>query len=175
MYRQVELDKADRDFHLILWRSTADGPVETLRMSRVTFGVASSLYHSIRSLGEDSNLSEVPTEVQRAILKIFMLMTTSLEPIRSMKLEYSKRQLVGTLKRGRVDLRKWTSNKSSIILDLPPEYREAKETLKFLDKDHTKKRLVLFDNTAKIASFLRFPASERKNLKEKFDQKTNAQ
>ena len=47
MYRQVELDKAERDFHRILWRYTADGPVETLRMTRVTYGVASSSYNPI--------------------------------------------------------------------------------------------------------------------------------
>ena len=28
MYRQVELDKADRGFHRILWRFTAEGSVE---------------------------------------------------------------------------------------------------------------------------------------------------
>ena len=74
MYRQMELDKADRDFHWTHWRFSADGPVEISRMTRVTYGVASSLYHSIRSLRE-----------------IFMLMTFSLDPIQLMKLGYSKR------------------------------------------------------------------------------------
>ena len=49
-------------------------------------------------------------------------------------------QLVETLKRGRFDLQKWTSNESSIILDLPPEYREANGNLEFLD-NHTIKTL----------------------------------
>ena len=71
MYRQIGLDGADRDFHRIFWRFSADGPVETLPMTRVTYGIASSLYHSIRSLRECAKLSEVPTEVQRAILRDF--------------------------------------------------------------------------------------------------------
>ena len=62
MYRQVELDKTDWDFHRIFWRFTVNGPVETSRMTWVWYGVASSSYHSIRSLS---------TEVQRAILRDF--------------------------------------------------------------------------------------------------------
>ena len=156
MYWQVELDKADRDFHRILWRFIADGPVETLRMTRVTYGVASSWYHSIRSLRECANLSGVSTKVQRGILRYFYVddFLTGANSIDEARILQKK--LVETLKRGRFDLRKWTSNESNIILDLPPEYREANDNLEFLDKDHTKKRSVLFGNTAKIASFLRF-------------------
>ena len=50
-YQQVELDKANRDSHRILWRFIAEGPLETFRMTRVTYGVASSSYHSMRSFG----------------------------------------------------------------------------------------------------------------------------
>ena len=71
MYRQVELDKADRDFQRILWRITAIGPVDTLCMTRVTYGVSSFSYHSIWSLPEFANFLEVPIEVQRAILRDF--------------------------------------------------------------------------------------------------------
>ena len=59
MYEQVALGKDDRDFHRILWRFAADGPFETLRMTRVTYGVASSSYGSTRSSRECANLSEV--------------------------------------------------------------------------------------------------------------------
>ena len=112
MYRQVELDKAHRDFHRILWRFTADGPVETLRMTRFTYGVASSSYHSIRSLRECANLSEVSTEVQRAILRDFHVddILTGANSIDEARI--LQKQLVETLKRGRFDLRKWNPARS---------------------------------------------------------------
>ena len=46
----------------------AEGQIETLRMTRVTYGVASSSYHSIRSLQKFANHSEVPSDVERAIM-----------------------------------------------------------------------------------------------------------
>ena len=78
-------------------------------------------------------------EVQRAILREFFVDniltgTNSIDEARILQ-----KPLVETLNRGRFDLSKWISNESSNILDLPPEYREANENLKFLDNDHTRK------------------------------------
>ena len=52
MYRQVALDKSDCDFHRILWRDYMTDEIRELRMTRVTYGVASSSYHSFRALQE---------------------------------------------------------------------------------------------------------------------------
>ena len=54
MYRQVELGKADRDFHRIVWRFTAYGPVEFSRMTRVTNGV--EIPHRIVQTGLPENI-----------------------------------------------------------------------------------------------------------------------
>ena len=48
MYRQVELNEKPRDYHRLLWRFGPNEDVQTYRMTRVTYGVASSSYHSIR-------------------------------------------------------------------------------------------------------------------------------
>ena len=50
LYRQVTLDKPDRDYHRLLWREETNEPVQHLRMTRVTYGVASSSHHSIKCL-----------------------------------------------------------------------------------------------------------------------------
>ena len=52
MYRQVGLDKSDHDFHRILWRDYVTDEIRELRMTRVTYGVVSSSYHSTRALQE---------------------------------------------------------------------------------------------------------------------------
>ena len=46
------LDELDRVFHRILWRDYVTDEIRELRMTRVTYGVASSSYHSIRALQE---------------------------------------------------------------------------------------------------------------------------
>ena len=64
MYQQNELDKADRDSN---WTLTSEGPVEILRMTRVTNSIASSFNPVFARI--IANLLEVPTEVQRALLR----------------------------------------------------------------------------------------------------------
>ena len=59
MYRQVELQIKDRDFHRIFWRFERGSRIETYRMTRVTYGIGSSAYHSIRSLLECGKFKDV--------------------------------------------------------------------------------------------------------------------
>ena len=49
MYRQVMLAEEDKDFHSILWRENSAEPMKLLRMTRVTYGLVPSSYHSIRA------------------------------------------------------------------------------------------------------------------------------
>ena len=137
-------------------------------MTRVTYGVASSSYHSIRSLRECANLSEVSTEVQRAIFRDFYVddILTGANSIDEARI--LQKQLVETLKRGRFDLRKWTSkNESSIILDLSPEYREANNNLEFLDKDHTIKTLGIVWQHSEDRFVFKVSHIEKENFKAK--------
>ena len=48
-YRQVALDKPDRDFHRVLRRETENKPLQHRRMTRVCYGITSADYQSIRS------------------------------------------------------------------------------------------------------------------------------
>ena len=60
MYRQVELDKHDQDFHRLLWRNTKEDVIQHLRMKRVTYGISSSAFHSTRCLKEIATRTELP-------------------------------------------------------------------------------------------------------------------
>ena len=110
-------------------------------MTRVTYGVASSSYHAIRSLAECANFEGVPQETQKAIKRDFYVddILTGADSVDEAKALQSS--LIEVLKEAKFDLRKWTCSDASLILDLPPEYREANENLEFLDKDHTIKTL----------------------------------
>ena len=48
MYGQVELDSPDKDFHRLLWRNSKNEEIQHVRMKRVTYGIASSAFHSTR-------------------------------------------------------------------------------------------------------------------------------
>ena len=50
MYREVGLCQADRQLHRFLWRATPTEPVRIFCMNRVTFGVTSSPYVSVRAM-----------------------------------------------------------------------------------------------------------------------------
>ena len=55
IYRQVALGESDRDFHRILWRDYVTDEIRQLRITRVTYGVASSSYHSHRAQESGKN------------------------------------------------------------------------------------------------------------------------
>jgi len=56
MYRQVVLDEAHRQFQLIIWRETAQEPLQIYRLNTVTYGTASAPFLAIRCLKQ---LSEI--------------------------------------------------------------------------------------------------------------------
>ena len=50
MYRVVELAEPDKDLHRFVWRAQPSDPVTYYRMTRVTFGVATSPYLAVKAL-----------------------------------------------------------------------------------------------------------------------------
>ena len=58
MYRQVALEDKSKDFHRILWRSNKSDKIKHLRMTRVTYGIASSAFYSTSCLNEVADQSK---------------------------------------------------------------------------------------------------------------------
>ncbi len=58
MYRQIALDMSSRDFHRILWWDNPTEPLRHFNMTRVTYGIASSAFHSTRFLVEIGTLCQ---------------------------------------------------------------------------------------------------------------------
>lgn len=44
MYRAVSLPESDKDLHRFIWRNDPGSPLKDFRMTRLTFGVASSSF-----------------------------------------------------------------------------------------------------------------------------------
>ena len=141
MYRQVELSLEDRELHRILWRKNPTEPILTYRMTRVTYGVASSSFHAVRSLLDCAKFPNTPEMVKEAIERVFYVddILTGAKNLEEAKLLQTG--LIETLKQGQFDLRKWTCSDPRLTLGLPPECREASENFQFLNENHTIKTL----------------------------------
>ena len=109
MYRQVVLDNPEKDFHRILWRESKDGPLRHLRMKRVTYGIASSAFHSTRCLKEIANRTE-NSIVRDCLYRCFYVDdflggAPTIDEAKSLL-----DNLVKELRRYGFDLRKWASS-----------------------------------------------------------------
>ena len=116
MYRQVELQKCDRDFHRILWRFSGKKEIETFRLTRVTYG---SSFHTIRSLSECGNFGTTPKEVKEALQRDFYVddISTGASSASKAKLQIG---LIPILKQAQFDLGKWMSSDPELTCSKSP-------------------------------------------------------
>ncbi len=139
MYRQVALAHDDKEFHRILWRS-GNGKVEEYRMTRVTYGIASSSYHAIRSLQEAAR--DAPEAVKRAITRDFYVDDLCAKQ-NSPDAKKNILAFHSHLLKYEMPIRKWASSDAAIIAELPVELRQDELAFNISDKDHVVKTLGL--------------------------------
>jgi hypothetical protein len=127
MYRQISLDTNDKDFHRILWRESSSEPLRHYRMKRVSYGVGSSAYHSIKAMQAVTNGQ--PESAASHILKkdfyVDDLISGANSTPDAIKIQD---ELLRLLNSGQFELRKWTSSDLSLINRLPEELRETSDT-----------------------------------------------
>ena len=65
MCRQIALEKFAKDFHRIVWRWNANDVIKHFPMTRMTYGIATSSFHSIRSPFEAArvNFDEIASSI----------------------------------------------------------------------------------------------------------------
>ena len=140
MYRQIKLDTPAKDFHRILWKFESQTDVSHLRMKRVTYGISSSSFHSIRALQEAGHQSTDP-DVKGPILNDFYVddLLTGAESVEEAKTLQEK--LLKHLNEFGLPLRKWSSCAPQVVEDLPEALRETKTVLDLQKDDYTIKTL----------------------------------
>jgi hypothetical protein len=130
MYRQITLHSEDRVFHGVLWRDSPNKPLETYRLTTVTFGVACSPYLAMRCL---ARLAEEERESFPNASRI-LTSDTFVDDIVSggSSIEESivyRNELIWLLNSAGFELRKWISNKQDFLKDLPHEHCVQTETI----------------------------------------------
>lgn len=115
MFRQVRIDKDQRDMQRIFWREGPQQPLCEYQLTTVTYGMKSSPFNSTRALKQCGldNASELP-KAAKVIQKHFYvddLLTTAHSKEEAMTLQ---REIVQALKQGGFELTKWHSNVKEI-------------------------------------------------------------
>ena len=143
MYRQVGLDKSDRDFHRVLWRDYVTDEIRELRLTRVTYGVASSSYHSTRALQESGKTNGPKPNTVNVILNDFCVDDILSGADTLEEACVLQNDLIETLNKNCLPLHKWSSNKPQLVTRLPKDLQEAGKAYEINDKTHQIKTLGL--------------------------------
>ena len=124
MYRQIALSKEAKDFHRIVWRPDPNEELEHLRMTRVTYGIRSSSYHSISSLRSVADGDSLVDEVilSDSYVDDFLTGAEPIDEAKKLRNELHEK-LLG---RG-FPLRKWSSSCVEVLKDLPIHLLETKD------------------------------------------------
>ena len=136
MYRQVALDESDRNFHRILWRDYVTDEIRDLRMTRVTYSVASSSYHSTRALQESGKNHGPNLNTVNVILNDFWVDDLLSGADTLDEACVFQDDLIETLNKDCLPLRKWSSNEPQLVTPLPKDLQEAGKAYEINDKTH---------------------------------------
>ncbi len=135
MYRQIALAKPDKEYHRILWREQKSHSIQTLRLTRVTYGVRSSAHQSVRGLQEVAT-AETDPETSPVTLRDFAVdhLPTGEKTVGG-ALQFQELSKAG------FNLRKWSSNSSEFMRALPANLQEVPEADTIDGKSHSIKVL----------------------------------
>ncbi|XP_055714803.1 uncharacterized protein LOC129808922, partial [Phlebotomus papatasi] len=130
MYRQIIIHEEDQNMQRILWRETPQQPLQTYLLSTVTYGTASAPFLATRCLqqlvtDEGQHFPCAAPVVERDFYVDDLLTGTS--DVESALL--LRQELISMLQRGGFSLKKWSSNSSEIMSQIPQEDHEKSSSL----------------------------------------------
>ena len=140
MYQQIALESVAKDFHRILWQDSITDSIQQYRMTRVTYGIASSAFHSTRSVIEVGNRCSDDL-LAKTIKHDFYVddYLSGANSVEEAKIKVTK--IYEKLKEYGFELRKWSSSHHEITSSLPENLRENPDKEKFMDENYKIKTL----------------------------------
>ncbi|UYV63214.1 hypothetical protein LAZ67_2003462 [Cordylochernes scorpioides] len=136
MYRQIRLHPDDIKYQTILWRDRKDLELQEYNLLTVTYGLACAPYLAIRTLHQiDHEVQVSNPRISKIIREDFYVddLLTGCPTVEDAK--GLMQQLIAVLGSGGFVLRKWVSNETSIIEDLPLLLRGKGEVMEFNRKE----------------------------------------
>ena len=117
--------------------------IRELRITRVTYGVASSSYHSTRALQESGKNHEPNPNTVNVILNDFWVDDFLSGADTLEEACVLRDDLIETLNKNCLPLRKWSSNEPQLVTRLSKDLQEAGKAYEINDKTHQIKTLGL--------------------------------
>ncbi|KAK9502520.1 hypothetical protein O3M35_011289 [Rhynocoris fuscipes] len=168
MYRQILVDRSQRDYQRILWRFSSDAPITHFRLNTVTYGVTSAPYLALRTLHQLAADEGDKYPLAKTALSNEIYVDDLLTGCASISDALHLRQeLQELLMAGGFELRKWASNHPTLLQDIPPDHcrQMVSEDPLLLDRDPIIKILGLGWNPASDNFFYAVRLSEAANTK----------
>jgi len=120
MYKQIWFDPRDRDYQRIIWNSNASTTPQEYRLLTVTYGTASAPFLAFsvvkQLLHDDGESFPLAIPILRDNIYVDdLLFGAEDKPL----LRQMREQVCALLLRGGFNLRKWASNQSDLLTDIP--------------------------------------------------------
>ncbi|XP_071652949.1 uncharacterized protein [Temnothorax longispinosus] len=154
MYRQILIDLRDVDYQKILWRPNANSLIEEYIMLTVTYGTASAPFLALRSVqqaakDESAKFPLAVSVIHRRTYVDDCVFGADDEPLALQ----TRDQLIGLLGNAGFKLRKWASNRASLLVEIDPTDHGLAHSKPLRADDHIK---VLEINWNPIADAFQF-------------------
>ncbi|XP_058978468.1 uncharacterized protein LOC131802916 [Musca domestica] len=122
MYRQILVSPSHTHFQRILFRQNPTEPIKDYELKTVTFGVNCAPYLAIRTMIQLANDVHDSYPLASHVLKNCMYVDDALAGAHDIHTAISTvRELILSLKSAGFNMRKWTSNSTTILSDLSPD------------------------------------------------------
>jgi len=126
MFRQIVIHPDDRKYLHILWRENKNEPVKEYKMNTVTYGTSSASFLAIRTLKQLAKDESENYEIAAKIIERDFYMDDCLSGTNNIEdTKLAVHHLNQLLKKGGMNLRKWSSNHQKILEGLPEESRKG--------------------------------------------------
>ncbi|XP_076289809.1 uncharacterized protein LOC143213641 [Lasioglossum baleicum] len=139
MYRQILVDSRDVNFQRILWLDTiTKSPIDHVLLT-VTYGMTCAPFIALRVIQRLRELEGANFPLAVPILRDQIYVDDVLFGGDSVELVRARRdQVVGLLRRGKFELRKWSSNCTELLSDIDPSDHGLACTRSLAVDDHVK-------------------------------------
>ncbi|KAG7212812.1 hypothetical protein KM043_013068 [Ampulex compressa] len=134
MYRQVLVDQSQTSLQRILWRENTDEKVRAYELLTVTYGTAPASFLATRCLQEMAELEKASLPLGATVVKRDFYVDDLLTGANSIgEAIVIRDQVIKILSKAGFKLRKWASNSSRLLEDIPCQ--QARSSILSLNKD----------------------------------------
>lgn len=144
MYRQIYVHDDDSYYQKIVWRQNCQDPIVDYRLLTVTFGTSSAPYLAIKTIHQLAVDGESEYPLAATVLKNDFYVDDMLSGADTINEAINlQNQVKSLLISAGFEMKKWSSNCSTVLENVPIEHRETRLPFRF-DHDDTVKTLGLY-------------------------------